>query len=108
MDARASGILPFLKRNIIFLANFVKNNQNCQFKLKIWYLNSFEHAEFNGGVDFSHFRMEIRFLDKFRPKNQNFQLNLKFSKKGKSNMKTSMVVFTFSLFRIFAFWANMV
>ena len=37
-------------------------------------------------------------LDKFHPKNQNFQFRVKFGTKNNSNMYNSMVVFTFSVF----------
>ena len=38
----------------------------------------FEYAEFNDMVDLICFRLEISFLEKFGPKNQNCQFKLKF------------------------------
>ena len=61
-----------------------------------WYLNYFEYARFNGTVHLFCFRLEISFLSKFGPKNQNCQFKLKFGTQNNSNMQNSMVVFTFS------------
>ena len=44
------------------------------------------------------FRLEVPFLDKFRPKNQNCQFELKIGTQTNSNMKNSMVMFSFSVF----------
>ena len=53
--------------------------------------------------------MEISFLGKFGPKNQNYQLKLKFGTYTNSNMQNSMVMFTFSVFdRKYPYWANLV
>ena len=46
---------------------------------------------------FNIFRLEIHFLGKFRPKNQNCQFR-KFVTKTNSNMQNSMVMFPFSVF----------
>ena len=42
--------------------------------------------------------LEIPFLVKCGPKNQNFQFKLKFGAKNSLNMQNSMMVFTFSVF----------
>ena len=42
--------------------------------------------------------MEIPFLGKFGPKNQNYQLMLKFGTLTNSNMQNSMVMLFFSVF----------
>ena len=51
---------------------------------------------------------QLPFLDKLGPKNQNCQFKLKIGTKTNSNMKKSMVIFTFSLFNrtcsFFFFW----
>ena len=39
--------------------------------------NKFKYAKFSGGVQFHCFRLEIHFLGKFFPKNQNCQFKLK-------------------------------
>ena len=54
-------------------------------------------AEFNGGVHFLCFRLEIPFLGQFGPKNQNCKIKLKFGAWTNSNMKNSMVIFIFFL-----------
>ena len=55
------------------------------------------------------FRLEIPFLGKFSPKNQNCQFILKFGTWTNSNMHNSMAVFSFFAFYWnFSFWANMV
>ena len=55
--------------------NFI---QKVKRQAKIWYLTLSEYAEFSGGVHFFYFRLEIPFLGKFCPKNQNCHINLKF------------------------------
>ena len=53
--------------------------------------------------------MEISFLGKFGPKNQNYQFKLKFGTDTNSNMQNSMVMFTFSVFdQKYPFWGNLV
>ena len=52
------------------------------------------------------FWVEIPFLDKFGPKNQNYQFKLKFGTHTNSNMQSSMVIFTFSLFDIGQIWSK--
>ena len=47
-------------------------------KLSVWYLGYSEYAEFSGDVHFFHFQLEVLFLGKFCPKNQNSQFKLKF------------------------------
>ena len=55
------------------------------------------------------FWVEIPFLGKFGPKNQNYQLKLKFGTCTNSDIQNSMVIFTFSVFdRESTFWANLV
>ena len=72
-------------------------------------LNYFKYAEFNGDVPFFCFWVEILFLGKFGPKNQNFYFKLKFGTHTNSNMQNSMVVFTFSVSEgKCSFWANLV
>ena len=73
------------------------------------YIDQFEYAEFSGGVDFFRFRLEILFLNKFGPKNQNCQFKVKFDIQPNSNMQNSVVVFTFFVFdRKYPVWANLV
>ena len=55
------------------------------------------------------FRVEIPFLGKFGPKNQNYQFKLKFGTYTNSNMQNSMVMFILSVFDWkYPFWANLV
>ena len=55
------------------------------------------------------FWVEILFLGKFGPKNQNCHFKLKFGTYTNSNMQNSMVMFSFSVFdRKYPFWANLV
>ena len=61
-----------------FLGKFGPKDYNCQFKLKIWYLDKFKSAEVNGGIHFFCFRLETSFLSKFSSKSQNYQTKLKF------------------------------
>ena len=65
---------------------------------EIWYLDKFEYAEFNDGVQFFCFSSEIPFLDKFGPKNHSCQFKLKFGTDANLNMENSMVMFTLSVF----------
>ena len=58
----------------------------------------FEYAEFNGGVHFFWFRLEIPFFGKLGPENYNCQFKLKFGTLTNSNMQNSVVIFTFSFF----------
>ena len=51
-----------------------------------------------GGVHCICFRLEIPFLGKFGPKNENCQFQLKFGTLSNSNMKNSMVILHISLF----------
>ena len=54
-------------------------------------------------------RLEIPFLGKFGPKNQNCQFKLKFGTKTNLNMQNLVVLFTFSVFDWkYPFWANLV
>ena len=54
------------------LGTFAPKIQNCQFNLKL------EYVEIIGGAHFYRVWLEIHFLGKFRPKNQNCQFKLKF------------------------------
>ena len=55
------------------------------------------------------FRLEMPFLGKFGPKNQNYQLKLKFGTYTNSNLQSSMVISTSSAFDWkYHFWANLV
>ena len=54
------------------------------------------------------FRLEIPFLDKLDPKNQNCQFKLKFRTSTNSNMQNAVVQFFFSVLdRKHPFWANL-
>ena len=53
--------------------------------------------------------MEIPFLGKFGPKNQNSHFKLKFGTYSNSNMQTSMLMFVLSVFDWkYPFWVNLV
>ena len=55
------------------------------------------------------FWVEIPFLGKFGPKNQNCHFKLKFGTYTNSNMQNSMVMFILSVFDWkYPFWANLV
>ena len=55
------------------------------------------------------FWLEMPFLGKFGPKNQNCHFKLKFGTYTNSNMQNSIVMFTFSVFDWkYPFWANLV
>ena len=72
-------------------------------------LRLIEYAKFSGDVRFLRFRLEILFLGKFGPKNQNDQFKVKLDTWTYSNMQNSMVMFTFFVFdRKYLFWANLV
>ena len=53
-----------------FWANLVQKIKIVSIAV-IWYLDEFEHGEFNGDALFFWFRLEILFLGEFGPKNQN-------------------------------------
>ena len=56
-----------------------------------------------------YFWVEILFLGKFGPKNQNSRFKLKFGSYSNSNMQNSMVMFILSVFEWkYPFWANLV
>ena len=77
--------------------------------MPIWHRAEFLYAEFNDAVNFFCFSVEILFLGKFGPKNQNYQFKLKFGTYTNSNMHNSVVIFTFSVFDWkYPFWANLV
>ena len=60
-------------------------------------------------VRFFCFRLKLRFLGKFVPKNQTCQFKLKFGSQTYSNMQHSIVVFTFSfLNQKYPFCGNLV
>ena len=55
------------------------------------------------------FWLEMPFLGKFGPKNQNCHFKLKFGTYSNSNMQNSMVMFILSVFDWkYPFWANLV
>ena len=87
----------FLSENTLF-GQIWSKKLKFLFQAEIWYLHEFEHAEFNGGVHFFCFWVEMLFLGKFGPKSQNYQFKLKFATYTNSNMQNSMVMFTFSVF----------
>ena len=87
----------FLSGNTLF-GQIWSKKLKFLFQAEIWYLHEFEHAEFNGGVHFFCFWVEMLFLGKFGPKSQNYQFKLKFATYTNSNMQNSMVMFTFSVF----------
>ena len=63
----------------------------------------------NGDVQVFCLWLEIPFLGKLGPKNQNCQFKLKFSIWTNSNMQNWMVVFTFSILDLNQpFWTNLV
>ena len=98
----------FLSGNTLF-GQIWSKKLKFLFQAEIWYLHEFEHAEFNGGVHFFCFWVEMLFLGKFGPKSQNYQFKLKFGTYTNSNMKNSMVNVHFSVFDwAYAFWANLV
>ena len=69
----------------------------------------FEYAEFSGYVHFFRFRLQIPFLGKFGPKNQNCHFILIFGTWTNSNILNSMMVFNFSAFYWnYPIWANLV
>ena len=70
-------IFLFLTKNIIFGKIWSKNSK-LFVQSEIWYLDQFEYAEFNGGVYYICFRLEIPSLVKFSLKNQSYQFKLKF------------------------------
>ena len=56
-----------------------------------------------------YFSVELRFLGKFGPKNQNSHFKLKFGTYTNSNMQSSMVMFIYFVFDWkYPFWANLV
>ena len=73
------------------------------------YLYQLEYAEFNDDVHFFRFRPEILFLGKFVQKNQNSKYKVKLDTLSNSNMRDSMMLFTFFAFdRKYSFCANLV
>ena len=61
----------------------------------------------NSMADFFCFRPKIPFLDKFVPKNQNFQFKLEFGTKTNSNMRNSVMLFTVSVLDLeYYFWSK--
>ena len=81
-----------------FVGQIWSNRLKLSVKTEVWYIHWFDYAEFNGGVHFSWFTMEIPFWGKFVPENQNCQFKLKFGTKTNWNMQNSVVLFTFSAF----------
>ena len=63
----------------------------------------------HGKVWFFCFRLEIPLLGKFGPKNQNCHFKLKIGTNTNSNMQSSVVMLTFSIFNMkYPFWAYLV
>ena len=55
------------------------------------------------------FTLEIVFLGKFGPKDEDCQFKLKFSTQNNSNKQNSLMVFTFSIFEWkYPIWASVV
>ena len=97
-----------------FLTKFFLESQNYQLELKLGtYTNSNTWANFNSGVHFFCFRLEVPFSGKFGPKCQNCQFKAKFASlirirnKSNSHMQNSKVVFTYFVFdRKRPFWGK--
>ena len=69
----------------------------------------FEYVEFKCYVHFFQFRLQISFLSKFSPKNQNCQIILKFGTWTNSTLQNSMAMFNFSAFYWDCpFWSDLV
>ena len=97
----------FSSGNTLFVQIWSKN-QNFQFKLKFGTQTNSNDGEFNGGVQFFCFRLEIPILDKFGSKIRNCLFKVKFGAHTNSDMQNSMVMFTFSFFdQRYFFWANL-
>ena len=77
-------------------ANLIQKSE-LTFLAKNWYILWIKHAEINADAHFFQFWLEISFLGKFGPKNQKFQLRLKFCTQTNSNMQNSMVMLIFLL-----------
>ena len=72
-------------------------------------LDYFEYAEFNNYARFFCFRLEISFLSKSSPNNQNCYFKVKFCVLTNLNMQSSRGMFTFSVLDWkFLFWVNLV
>ena len=56
--------------------------------------------EFNGGLHSICFRLKVTFLDKFRPKTEDCQFQLKFGTYSNLNMKNSLAMFILSVFEL--------
>ena len=56
-----------------------------------------KYAEFESDVHFFYFRLEIPFLGKFSPRDQNHLFNMKFDTKTNSNVLNSMMALNFLL-----------
>ena len=68
-------------------------------KLYTTYQDEFENAEFNGGVHFFCFQLEIPFSGKCGPKNKKCSWKMKSDNKTHMNMQNSLVVFTYFVFK---------
>ena len=98
----------FLSGNILFGQIWFKKS-TLSVEAEIWCPHQFKYAEFNIDVHFFRFQLEISFLGKFGPKNQNYQFKLEFGTYSNSNMQSSMVMPTFFVFDWkYLFWANLV
>ena len=57
-----------------------------------------KYTKFNDGIHFFYFRIQMHFLGKFGPKNQNCEFKIKLRTQTNSNMQISVILFTFSAF----------
>ena len=58
-----------LRLEILFWGKFGPKKSKWSILAEIENLNYFEYAKLNGGVHFFKFRMKMRFLEKFEPRN---------------------------------------
>ena len=79
-----------------FLGIFGLKIQICLFRVK-------SATETNSNMQNSSVKLEIPFLSKFSPKNQNNQFQLKFNTLSKSNIKNSIVMFTHFVYERYSF-----
>ena len=98
----------FLSGNTLF-GQILSKKSKLSVESEIWQLDYFEYAEFSDAAHFFCFSVEIPFLAKFGPQNQNSRFKLKFGTYTNSNMQNSMVMFIYFVFDDKQpFWANLV
>ena len=90
----------FLGGNALFGQNWPKKSK-LSVEAEISKLDYFEYAELNDTVHFFSFGVEIPFLGKFGPRNENCHFKLKFGTYTNLNIQNSMVMFIFFLFVCF-------